>query len=229
MLAAVSAFLGNLSQPLLKTLLKDAKVQSMTISSEKKLRKKLLQEIKEESRRTRQDPLHVLEAAVRIGGSSGTMRQYCILGSLLSKSNVGSTLPTAVNVARMKRELMELAIEDLQLTSTVTPDGYRISLIRAIEMETLRLMQTIRSLKFAGGGLEARTVGLEPDSALNWQDFFQVKLTFDAHRITKHCSQTEVMIIFLPKGQGGVERYRKALHMRTITVWTGKDSKENVV
>ncbi len=82
--AAVSAFLCDLPNPLLKVLLKDAKVRSMAITSEKKLRKKILLEIKEEARRTRQDPLHVLEATVRMGGSSGTMRQYCILGSLLS-------------------------------------------------------------------------------------------------------------------------------------------------
>jgi hypothetical protein len=225
--AAVSAFLSDLPHPLLKVLIRDAKVRSMTIKSEKKMRKKILQEIKEEARRTRQDPLQVLEAAVRMGGSSGTMRQYCILGSLLSGSTVGSTLPTAANVAKAKRELMELAVEDLQLSAT--PDGYRISLLRAVEMEALRLMQTIRSSKFAGGGMEARTVGLDPDDSLNWQDFFHVKLTFDARRITKNCSQTEVMIIFLPKGQGGVERCQKALHMRTIAVWSGKDSKENVV
>jgi hypothetical protein len=86
----------------------------MTITSEKKLRKKILLEIKEEARRTRQDPLQVLEAAVKMGGSSGTMRQYCILGSLLSGSTIGSTLPTAANVAKAKRELMEMAVEGLQ-------------------------------------------------------------------------------------------------------------------
>jgi hypothetical protein len=224
--AAVSAFLCDLPNPLLKVLLKDARVRSMAITSEKKLRKKILLEIKEEARRTRQDPLQVLEAAVRMGGSSGTMRQYCILGSLLSGS-FGSTLPTAKNVAKAKRELMELAVEDLQLSAT--PDGYRISLIRLIEMEALRLMQALRSSKFAGGGMEARTVGLDPDTCLNWQDLFHVKLTFDARRITKNCSQTEVMIIFLPKGQDGVERCQKALHIRTVAVWSGKDSKENVV
>ncbi len=51
------------------------------------------------------------------------MRQYCILGSLLSESTVESTLLTAASVAKAKRELMELAVEDLQLSAT--PDGYR--------------------------------------------------------------------------------------------------------
>jgi hypothetical protein len=37
------------------------------------------------------------------------------------------------------------------------------------------------------------------------------------------------MIVFLPKGQKGVERCQKAVHVSTVAVWTGKDSKDNVV
>jgi hypothetical protein len=220
--AAISAFLSDLPLPLLKTLLKNSRVQSMAIKSEKKVRKKILMEIKMEARRTKQDPLRVLETAVRVAGSAGSMRQYSILGSLVG-STTGSTLPSAENVAKAKRELMEMAVEDLQLK--LTPDGYRISLQRAVEMEALRLMQRVSTSK----NKESRLTCLDPDRVLHWQDFFHVKLTFDARRVTKHCAQTEVMIIFLPKGQDGVDRCQKAVHMRTIAVWTGKDSTENVV
>ncbi len=85
-------------------------------------------------------------------------------------------------------------------------------------------MQTTRNLK----GQEARVVvGLDPDQIPHWQDYFDVKLTFDARRITKHCSQTEVMIIFLPRGQAGVDRCQQAVHIRTMAVWTSKNSREN--
>jgi len=221
--AAVSAFVKDLPHPLLKLLLRDAKVRSMAIGSEHKMRKKLLLEIKAEARRTRQDPMQVLEAAVKTASTSGSMRHYCVLGSFLNRTcPSGSTLPTAENVAKGKRELMEMAVDDLKLQET--QDGYRISLIRAVESEALRLMQTTRDLKRQ----EARVVGLDPDQIPHWQDYFDVKLTFDARRITKHCSQTEVMIIFLPKGQAGVDRCQQAVHIRTIAVWTGKDSRENV-
>ena len=60
-----------------------------------------------------------------------------------------------------------------------------------------------------------------------WQDLFDVKLTLDARRVTRHNSQTELMIIFMLKGQEGVDRCQMAVHMRTIAVWAGKDSKEN--
>jgi hypothetical protein len=222
--AAVSAFLKDLPHALLKLLLKDAKVRTMTIGSENKMRKKILQEVKAEARRTRLDPLQVLETAVKMAGTSGSMRQYCVLGSLLNRSGTGgNTLPTAESVAKGKRELMEMAVDDLKLQPT--PDGYRISLISSVEAEALRLMQMIRDLKRQ----ESRLVGLDPDELPHWQDYFDVKLTFDARRITKHCSQTEVMIIFLQKGQAGVDRCQQAVHIRTIAVWTGKDSKENVL
>jgi len=222
--AAVSAFLQDLPHVLLKLLLKDAKMRTMAIGSEKRMRKKILQEIKTEARRTRQDPLWVLETAVKMAGTFGSMRQYSILGSLLNRSGTAvNTLPTPEDVAKGKRELMEMAAEDLKLQAI--PDGYRISLKRAVESEALRLMQTTRDLKKK----EARVANLDPDVIPHWQDSFDVKLTFDARRVTKHCSQTEVMIIFLPKGQAGVDRCQQAVHIRTIAVWTGKDSKENVL
>uniref|UniRef100_A0A7S0MB41 Uncharacterized protein n=1 Tax=Cryptomonas curvata TaxID=233186 RepID=A0A7S0MB41_9CRYP len=224
MLAAVSAFLSDLPRPLLKVLMHDARVVSTKIKSETKMRKKILLEIKQEAKRTKQDPMHVLETAVKMASTTGTMRQYCVLGALLNRTGTGgNTLPTAARLAEAKRELIELAVQDLKLTST--PDGYRSSLKRVVEMEALRLMQTV----FLSKNREARLVNLDPDERLNWQDHFDVKLTFDARRVTKHCAQTEVMIIFLPKGQDGVDRCQKAVHIRTIAMWTGKDSKENVV
>ncbi len=41
--------------------------------------------------------------------------------------------------------------------------------------------------------------------------------------------QTEVIIVFLPKGQKGVDRCQKAVHICTGAVWTGRDSKDNAV
>jgi hypothetical protein len=61
-----------------------------------------------------------------------------------------------------------------------------------------------------------------------WQDEFDIKITFDARRVTRHGSQTEVMLVFIPKGREGVDRCQKAVHHRTIAIWAGKDSTENV-
>jgi hypothetical protein len=226
MMQAVAAFLSDVPRAFLRKLTNDSRVQKVGIVSAKKLRQKILREIKEEVKKTKKDPMQVLESAIKQAGNSGSMRQYAALSALLtSSSTVGHTLPTAEAMANMKSVIMDMAVEDLEVKDT--RDGYRISLKRAVEMEALRLMQTIDTSKKRFRG-EVRSVGLEPDGH-GWQDHFHIKLTFDARRITKHCAQTEVMIIFLPKGQAGVDRSQNAVHIRTIAVWTGKDSKENVL
>ena len=44
----------------------------------------------------------------------------------------------------------------------------------------------------------------DPDLTPHWKDLFEIKLTFDARRITKRCSATEV-IILLPEEQVGAD------------------------
>ena len=66
------------------------------------------------------------------------------------------------------------------------------------------------------------------DCNLRWEDHYHIKVTLDARRITKRISQTEVMLIVLPKGREGVDRCQTAVYQRTIGVWTGKDSRDNV-
>ncbi len=87
-------------------------------------------------------------------------------------------------MAKGKRELMEMAVDDLKLQET--QDVYRISLIRAVESEALRLMQTTRDLKRQEALVVVGLESLDPDQIPHWQDYFDVKLTFDARRITKH-------------------------------------------
>jgi hypothetical protein len=70
------------------------------------------------------------------------MRQYSILSELLtSSSTVGHTLPTPEAMAAMKHVIVDMAVEDLELK--YTRDYYSISLKQAVEMEVLRVMQTI--------------------------------------------------------------------------------------
>ena len=86
-------------------------------------------------------------------------------------------------------------------------------------------MQTVATTD--SGKVTVRSVGVQPGGH-GWQDEFDIKITFDARRVTRHGSQTEVMLVFIPKGREGVDRCQKAVHHRTIAIWAGKDSKENV-
>ena len=111
---------------------------------------------------------------------------------------------------------MRLAEHDLEMYET--PDGYSISLRRAVEMEASRIMQMMATT--ASGKVTARMVGVQPGEH-GWQDLFDIKITFDARRVTKHGSQTEVMLVFMLKGEEGVKCCQKAVHRRTIAIWAG--------
>jgi hypothetical protein len=121
-----------------------------------------------------------------------------------------------------RQELEQLAFEDLGIYET--PDGWFVSARAAVEMEILRLMQEVHVGKGARTRAEDRVMG--PDEH-GWQDHFHVKITLDDRQITRRTSQTEVMLLIIPKEDGG-DRCQKAVHMRTIGVWTGKDSQDNV-
>jgi hypothetical protein len=126
----------------------------------------------------------------------------------LKKLAVGITHGLGASAAEHDLEIFE------------TPDGYRISLRRAVEMEASRIMQTVATTD--SGKVTVRSVGVQPGGH-GWQDEFDIKITFDARRVTRHGSQTEVMLVFIPKGREGVDRCQKAVHHRTIAIWAGKD------
>jgi hypothetical protein len=222
-LAAVRAILSDLPLEFLRCLSKDPRVQECAITSEKKMRKKVLREIKMEAAKARKDPMTVLKATIDHSKRAGSIKAYRGMHAILSQSGFGHCLPSDEQMAAAKKGIMRLAEADLELEET--PDGYRISLKRAVEMEASRIMQEIAMTETSK--LTARVVGVQPGGH-GWQDLFDIKITFDARRVTRHGSQTEVMMIFLLKGEAGVDRCQKAVHHRTIAIWSGKDSKENV-
>ncbi len=222
-LAAVRAILSDLPLEFLRCLSKDPRVQECAITSEKKMRKKVLREIKMEAAKARKDPMTVLKATIDHSKRAGSIKAYRGMHAILSQSGFGHCLPSDEQMAAAKKGIMRLAEADLELEET--PDGYRISLKRAVEMEASRIMQEIAITETSK--LTARAVGVQPGGH-GWQDLFDIKITFDARRVTRHGSQTEVMMIFLLKGEAGVNRCQKAVHHRTIAIWSGKDSKENV-
>jgi hypothetical protein len=61
-----------------------------------------------------------------------------------------------------------------------------------------------------------------------WQDRFTVKFTWDSRSISKKMHQTEGMLLIIPHGPDGTLYCQSALRIRTVIVYTGKDSKEMV-
>jgi len=69
-------------------------------------------------------------------------------------------------------------------------------------MEILRLMQEVHVGKGARTRAGDRVTGIGPDGH-GWQDHFHVKITLDDRQITRRTSQTEVMLLIIPKEDGG--------------------------
>jgi hypothetical protein len=156
------------------------------------MRKRVLKDIKKEAAEARQDPMTVLKATIEHSKRAGSIKAYRGMQAILNKSGFGHCLPSDEQMTAAKKGIMRLAESDLEIITT--PDGYRINLKRAVEMEASRIMQTIATSE--SGKVEVRTVGVQP-GGYRWQDLFDVKITFDARRVTKHGSQTEVMMIFV--------------------------------
>jgi hypothetical protein len=81
-----------------------------------------------------------------------------------------------------------------------------------------------------GEGLQPPNGGLPgPDPYPGkWQDRFTVKFTWDARSISKKMNQTEGMLLIIPHGPDGTLYCQSALRIRTVIVYSGKDSKEMV-
>ena len=217
--AVVAALLDDLDAALLRMVAMDSRVQRYSIRSKKKVRQDVLREIKKEVKERRNNPLHIFQCAANYARQSGSAKAFSGVRSMCGNLH---TAPSADAMASAKRLLWLLAQDDLLIMPS--DDGFYVNLRAACEMEALRLLQTYGLSHRLNSG--TRSMGLETYAL--WQDLWHVKITLDARRVTKRNCQTEVMMLFIPKGQAGVDRCQSAVHIRTIAVWAGKDSKDNV-
>jgi hypothetical protein len=75
----------------------------------------------------------------------------------------------------------------------------------------------------ATAGLEALRAGAP---AREKQTKYAIQITFDTRQISKTKAQTEVMLLLIPEGREGELYCQSAMLIRTLAVYTGKDSKE---
>jgi hypothetical protein len=144
-------------------------------------------------------------------------KAYDVIRKVLCKAGLRNVMFTDKDLRAAWEEISQRA--DSDLSTYPTPDGWFISVRAAIEAEILLLMQIVNA-KDTRKEVACRTL----DCNLQWEDHYHIKITLDARRITKRISQTEVMLIVLPKGRESVDRCQTAVYQRKIGVWTGKDS-----
>ena len=224
LIAIATALVSDCSFALRTAVAADPRIQARCIKSKRQLEKATIRKYQREMSEKRKDKLVLNEAATTLALSGLSSKAFCAVRSVLQKLGCRGVLFPEKALREARKELEELAIEDLRVYET--PDGWFVSARAAIEMEILRIMQEVHVGKGARTGAGDRVTGIGPGGH-GWQDHFDVKLTLDARRITRRISQTEVMLLIIPK-EDGVDRCQKAVHIRTIGVWTGKDSRDNV-
>ena len=199
----------------------DPRIQRRFIRSKRQIEKAVLRDYKRELSQKRKDKLNVMRAASEMALSGLSSKAYAVIRKVLCKAGLKNVLFTDQDLRAAREEISNRA--DSDLSTYPTPDGWFISVRAAVEAEILRLMQIVNA-KDTRKEVACRTL----DCNLRWEDHYHIKITLDARRITKRISQTEVMLIVLPKGREGVDRCQTAVYQRTIGVWTGKDSRDNV-
>ena len=219
-----TALVSDCSFALRTAVAADPRIQARCIKPRRAMEKAIIRKYQKEMSEKRKDKLVLTEAATTLALSGISSKALAAVRSVMQKLGCRGVLFTDKALRDARKELEELAIEDLNIYET--PDGWFVSARAAVEMEILRLMQEVHVGKGARTRAGDRVTGIGPDGH-GWQDHFHVKITLDARRITRRTSQTEVMLLIIPK-EDGVDRCQKAVHMRTIGVWTGKDSRDNV-
>ena len=219
--AIATSLVDDFNPALRKAVAEDPRIQKQFIRCKRQIEKAVLRDYKRELSQKRKDKLNLTRAAADLALSGLSTKAYAALRSVLCKAGLRNTLFSEKDLRKARKELMAKAGKDLE--TYATPDGWFISLRAAVETEILNLMQ-MTNVKCSLKEVACRSL----DCNLRWEDHYHIKITLDARRITRRTSQTEVMLIILPKGQEGVDRCQKAVYHRTIGVWTGKDSRDNV-
>jgi hypothetical protein len=218
---------------------------------------KITREIRARKRLKRRSIISKLRAAVQLNEITGSIKAYTGFRRM-ERINGGTPSATCSKqeVQEGTKIIWEACTEKLNIYGT--RDGHGVSLRSSVEMEVLRFLQTepSKAPRMDRDGkahtktpatFETRTTAAgkkeDPDANVSsaapaaaprgpyperWQDSFAVKFTWDARNISKKMSQTEGMCLLIPLGPEGQLYCQSALRIRTIIVYTGKDSKEMV-
>ena len=209
---------SDMPYPIRKVVAADPRIADRGIMYTRLVEREILRKYKAGIEEKRKDKLVLMQTAAELSLKGISSKAYCTLRGVLCKLGLRGVLPSVTALTETRNQLFKLSMADLQVFAT--NDGWFASPRAVVEMEILRLMQQVDDKT-------GRVVGIGPDGH-GWQDHFHIKITLDARRITRRTSQTEVMLLIIPKGQEGVDCCQKAVSIRTIGIWMGKDSKANV-
>ena len=223
--AIATALVDDMTQGIRDGVADDPRIQKRCIKPRRQLEKEIIRQYQREMSERRKEKLAVYNFVTTTALSGLSTKAYDAVRAALQKLGGRGVLPTVKALREARKELEEMSMKDMGVYET--PDGWFVSARAVVEHEILRIMQVVDTGKGTRREAGGRVVGIGPDGH-GWQDRYHVKIQLDARRITRRTSQTEVMLLIIPKGPEGVDRCQKAVYQRTVGIWTGKDSRDNV-
>jgi hypothetical protein len=223
--AIATALVDDMTKDIMDAVGRDPRIQKRCIKPRRQLEKEIIRQYQREMSARRKEKLALFNFATLTTLSGLSTKAFEAVRKALQKMGGRGVLPSVTALRAARAELEKISIEDMGVYGT--PDGWFVSARAVVENEILRIMQVVDDGKGTRHEAGGRVVGIGPGGH-GWQDRFHVKIQLDARRITRRISQTEVMLLIIPKGQDGVDRCQKAVYQRTVGIWTGKDSRENV-
>jgi hypothetical protein len=210
---------------------------------------KITRDIRARRRLKRKSIISKLRAAVQLNEITGCIKAYTGFRIMEKINGVTSATCSLKEVQEGTKIIWEACTESLDIHAT--RDGHGVSLRSSVEMEVLRFLQTEpskaprmdsdgRAYTKTPATFEMRTAAKKEESSgaspsaladpcpypERWQGSWVVKFTWDSRNISKKMNQTEGMCLIIPQGPEGQLYCQSALRIRTIIVYTGKDSKE---
>ena len=223
----VAAQVSDMMPSIQRLVARDPRIQRFSLSNSTRFKELIIKQYKEDLAARRKSEISLLRAATTMSKANVSTQAYRAIRSILVGMGFRDVLPTWKDLGEARDRVETCADVDLQLTATA--DGWFASPTALIELDLLRRLQmpsaNLKKQKFESG---ARTIGFSGSGMHGWQDKWTVKITLDARSITKKTSQTEVSIQTFGEGEAGEAESHRALGLRTLGIWMGKDSREKV-
>ena len=221
----VAALVSDMPPAIQREVANDIRIQRFSVSNRPRFKEMIIKKYKEDIAARRKSEVALLRTASKLAEANVSTQAYRAIRNILVDMGFREVLPVWRDIDEARKKIEECANKDLQLT--MTEDGWFVSPTAAVELDFLRRLQmtSVKNKKDESGG---RVIGYSGPGMHGWQDKRTVKITLDARSITKKTSQTDMSMQTFDEGHAGEADSHRALSLRTLGIWMGKDSREKV-
>jgi hypothetical protein len=221
----VAALISDMMPSIQRLVASDPRIQRFSLSNSPRFKEQIIKEYKAQLAERRKSEVALLRAASTMSKANVSTQAYRAIRSILVGMGFRNVLPTERDLSEARANIEECAKEDLVLTGT--RDGWFVSPTAVLELDLARRMEMVnaKNTRFESGG---RLVGHIGPGMHGWQDVVNSKISLDCRTVTRKQCSTEVTMQNFATGRQGEADSHRALSLRTLGIWMGKDSRENV-